>query len=49
MPSGYANGKKDVAFVSGISEGTIKSTYQDLLEYKTKLVPKELHSALALL
>lgn len=48
----FANAKKtpkDVSFVSGVSEGTIKGTYRDLLAFKSELIPKELHGALSLL
>lgn len=37
---------KDVSFVSGVSEGTIRGTYRDLLSFKLELIPKELHGAL---
>lgn len=37
---------KDVSFVSGVSEATIRGTYRDLLPYRLELVPKELHPAM---
>lgn len=37
---------KDVSFVSGVSESTIKSTYKELHPHKLELIPKELHGYL---
>lgn len=37
---------KDIAFVSGMSEGTIKGTYKELYEYRKELIPADLHNAL---
>ncbi len=38
---------KDVSFVSGVSESTIRSTYRDLYARQRELVPKELYPCLA--
>lgn len=40
---------KDVSFVSGVSEGTIRGTYRDLVQYKLELIPKEMHGSLSML
>jgi transcription initiation factor TFIIB len=37
---------KEVSFVSGVSEATIRGTYRDLLPFKMELVPRELHGQL---
>ena len=37
---------KDISFVSGISEVTVRGTYKDLYPFRHELVAKELHSAL---
>ena len=33
---------KDIAFISGVSEVTIKNTYKDLLQRKYEIIPSEL-------
>jgi transcription initiation factor TFIIB len=38
---------KEVSFVSGVSEATIRGTYRDLLAFKLELVPRELHHMMA--
>jgi transcription initiation factor TFIIB len=45
----FSNAKKtpkEVSFVSGVSEATIRGTYRDLLPFRADLVPKELHNQL---
>lgn len=37
---------KDISFVSGVSEATIKNAYKDLYPHRFKIVPLEFHSQL---